>query len=115
VIVVHDCDILTYDRLLLGRLAYPLVVPDMEYDFAKGYAEGIVFSDNQLRTIRADYHRTAEDMVRVYEDDAAINGLSFDRHADMRAVQSFLSGLEIARQNFIQEPISHTSLTECPR
>lgn len=37
VIAVHNCDILTYDRLLLGRLAYPLVVPDMEYDFAKGY------------------------------------------------------------------------------
>ena len=49
VIVVHDCDILTYDRFLLGRLVYPLVVPDKEYDFAKGYAEGIVFTDNLLK------------------------------------------------------------------
>jgi glucosyl-3-phosphoglycerate synthase len=85
------------------------------YLFATLAAEGIVFTDNLLRTIRAAYHRTAEDMVRVYEDDAAINGLSFDRHAEMRAVESFLRGLEIAGQNFIQEPISHASLTECPR
>jgi glucosyl-3-phosphoglycerate synthase len=37
VIAVHDCDITTYDRELLARLCYPVVHPDLEFDFAKGY------------------------------------------------------------------------------
>ncbi len=37
VIAVHDCDITTYSRELLARLCYPVVHPDFEFDFAKGY------------------------------------------------------------------------------
>jgi glucosyl-3-phosphoglycerate synthase len=36
-IALHDCDILSYDRKLLGRLAYPLMNPQLAYEFAKGY------------------------------------------------------------------------------
>ncbi len=37
VIAVHDCDITTYSRELLARLCYPVVHPDLEFHFAKGY------------------------------------------------------------------------------
>ncbi|HPD60902.1 MAG TPA: glycosyl transferase [Thermodesulfobacteriota bacterium] len=37
VIVLHDCDIVTYDRELLGRLCYPVVNPNLDYEFCKGY------------------------------------------------------------------------------
>ena len=37
VIVLHDCDILTYHRELLGRLCYPVVNPNLNYEFCKGY------------------------------------------------------------------------------
>ena len=37
VIVAHDCDILTYTRELLARLCYPVVHPQLGFDFAKGY------------------------------------------------------------------------------
>ncbi len=37
VIASHDCDILTYSRELLARLCYPIVHPQLRYDFAKGY------------------------------------------------------------------------------
>jgi glucosyl-3-phosphoglycerate synthase len=37
VIAVHDCDITTYDRELLARLCYPVVHPDLGFEFAKGY------------------------------------------------------------------------------
>ena len=36
-IVLHDCDIMTYDRELLARLCYPLVHPAFAYEFCKGF------------------------------------------------------------------------------
>lgn len=37
VIVLHDCDILTYNLEFLARLCYPVVNPNMGYEFCKGY------------------------------------------------------------------------------
>ncbi len=37
VLAFHDCDILTYDRELLGRLCFPVVHPNLDYEFCKGY------------------------------------------------------------------------------
>jgi glucosyl-3-phosphoglycerate synthase len=37
VIALHDCDIVTYSRELLGRLCYPIASPNMNYVFCKGY------------------------------------------------------------------------------
>jgi glucosyl-3-phosphoglycerate synthase len=37
VIALHDCDIVTYDRLLLGRLIEPVANPNNDFGFCKGY------------------------------------------------------------------------------
>lgn len=37
VIALHDCDILTYDRILLGRLIEPTANPNNEFEFCKGF------------------------------------------------------------------------------
>jgi len=37
VIVLHDCDILSYDREFLARLCYAVVNPNLGYEFCKGY------------------------------------------------------------------------------
>ncbi len=37
VIALHDCDIVTYDRILLGRLIEPTANPNNDYEFCKGY------------------------------------------------------------------------------
>jgi glucosyl-3-phosphoglycerate synthase len=37
VLAFHDCDILTYDRELLGRLCFPVAHPNLPYEFCKGY------------------------------------------------------------------------------
>ncbi len=37
VIAVHDCDIVTYSREMLARLCYPVVDPNVDFEFAKGY------------------------------------------------------------------------------
>ncbi len=36
-IALHDADILTYDRLMLGRLCYPLMNPTLNFEYTKGY------------------------------------------------------------------------------
>jgi glucosyl-3-phosphoglycerate synthase len=36
-VALHDCDITTYDRYLLGRLCYPVLRPDIDFRFAKAY------------------------------------------------------------------------------
>jgi len=36
-IVLHDCDIASYNRDLLARLCYPVTHPNMSFEFCKGY------------------------------------------------------------------------------
>jgi glucosyl-3-phosphoglycerate synthase len=37
VIALHDCDIVTYSRELLARLVYPVVNPNLGFEFCKGF------------------------------------------------------------------------------
>lgn len=37
VIALHDCDIVTYNREMLARLCYPVVNPNFDYVFCKGF------------------------------------------------------------------------------
>jgi glucosyl-3-phosphoglycerate synthase len=37
VIVLHDCDVLTYSREFLARLCYPVVNHNLDFEFCKGY------------------------------------------------------------------------------
>jgi glucosyl-3-phosphoglycerate synthase len=36
-LVTHDCDIITYDREFLARLCFPVVHPNLDYEYCKGY------------------------------------------------------------------------------
>ncbi len=66
--------------------------------------EGVVLSEAVLRTLQVHYLRTAQDMLKLYEDDAAINGLIFDRHAESEAVEAFTRGLREASDIFLKDP-----------
>ncbi|MFQ5801918.1 MAG: glycosyl transferase [Candidatus Methylomirabilales bacterium] len=37
VVVLHDCDVLTYSRELLVRLCYPVANPKLDFEYCKGY------------------------------------------------------------------------------
>jgi glucosyl-3-phosphoglycerate synthase len=67
--------------------------------------EGIVLTDGILKTIRATYLQIAQDAVRKYEDDAAINSLRFDRHEERMAVEAFLKGIKLASESFLEDPL----------
>jgi len=229
VIVLHDCDIMTYSREMLARLCYPVTSPNLDYEFCKGYysrvtnkmhgrvtrlfvapllrslkkilghlpllefldsfryplagefamdvdlarinkipgdwgleigilaevyrncavrrvcqvdiadnyehkhqalsaddpskgllkmcidiskslfrtlaSEGVVFSEGFFKTLISTYVRTAQDMLKRYEDDAAINGLEFDRHEESLAVEAFTSGIKSAADTLMTDPL----------
>jgi len=66
--------------------------------------EGVVLSEGVLRTLQVTYLRTAQDTIKRYEDDAAINGLYFDRHGEGQAVEAFASGIRQAAEIFLKDP-----------
>jgi len=68
-------------------------------------SEGIVFSDGLFKTLVATYVRTAQDMLKRYEDDAAINGLFFDRHEESLAVDTFTNGIKKAAEIITEDPL----------
>ncbi len=233
VIALHDCDIVTYDRLLLARLCYPVANPHSEYEFCKGYysrvtdrmygratrlfftpfmsalmrilgylpflvyldsfryalageiamrrdltiamripfdwglevgtlaevyrnmalnricqvdiadayehkhqvlipddpnkgilkmsvdiaksifrtlaQEGVQFSEGFFKTLSNIYLKIAQETVVRYENDAAINGLEFDRHSELGCVDAFAEGIKLAGEAFWENP-SKTNL-----
>lgn len=68
-------------------------------------SEGVVLSEGVLKTLRAAYLQAAQEAIRRYEDDAAINSLRFDRHEERMAVEAFLKGLKLATEVFLADPL----------
>jgi glucosyl-3-phosphoglycerate synthase len=68
-------------------------------------SEGVIFSDGFIKTLIASYVNSAEDMLKRYEDDAAINGLSFYRHTESLAVETFTRGIKIAAESIMKDPL----------
>ena len=68
-------------------------------------SEGVIFSEGFFKTLIATYVRTAQDMLKRFEDDAAINGLFFDRHAESLAVETFTNGIKIAAETIMKDPL----------
>lgn len=78
-------------------------------------AEGVVLSEGLLRTLQVTYLQTARDTITRYEDDAAINALNFDRHAEVQAVEAFGKGIQIAAKSFLENPLSVTFISTWTR
>ena len=68
-------------------------------------SEGIVFSDGFFKTLFATYSRTAQDMLKRYEDDASINSLRFDRHEESLSVETFTNGIKTAAEVIMKDPL----------
>lgn len=68
-------------------------------------SEGIVFSEGLFKSLLATYATTAQEMLKRYEDDAAINGLVFDRHLESLAVETFTKGVKKAARIIMEDPL----------
>ncbi len=65
---------------------------------------GVEFDAGFLNTLTSAYLRTAQDAIASYDDDAALNGLVFDRHEEEVAVEVFLRALRAAGLGFVRDP-----------
>jgi len=66
---------------------------------------GVQFDSGFLNTLIAAYVRTAQDAIARYSDDAALNGLHFDRHEEEVAVETFSRALRAAGLGFVRDPM----------
>ncbi|NNF66968.1 MAG: glycosyl transferase [Gammaproteobacteria bacterium] len=76
----------------------------MKSFFRKLATQGVTFSTDRFRTIKATYYRQALDFVEMFEADAIMNGFSYDRHAEEQAVELFASNIVEAGQVFLDKP-----------
>ena len=67
-------------------------------------SEGVIFSEGLFRSLQVVYRRTAEDTIRKFAGDALINGLTFDRHDEGKAVETFAHGLQLGGEQFLADP-----------
>ena len=74
--------------------------------FRRMAAEGIRLDAGLFDTLLISYLRQAEDALRFYSADAAINGLRFPRHEEESAVSTFVRSIRTAAKAFQQDPMA---------
>jgi len=82
----------------------------MSIDIAKAIfrnlaIEGAMMGASLFNTLVVTYLRTAQDTIKRYHDDAAINGLHFDRHTETKTVEAFTNAIRIAGKEFQENPL----------
>lgn len=73
--------------------------------FRKLAAEGVVFSQESFRTVKASYIRIALDLIESYHNDAIMNGLTLDVHKEESAVELFAQNIINAGNHFLSVPM----------
>ena len=73
--------------------------------YRKLATDGMIFSQETFRTLKATYYRTALDLIEMYYHDAKINGLDIDRHAEEEAVELFAGNIVAAGNVFLENPM----------
>lgn len=76
---------------------------------------GVEFEAGFLNTLIAAYVRTAQDAIARYSDDAALNGLFFDRHEEELAVETFSRALGAAGLSFVRDPMGQPQIPNWSR
>ncbi len=82
----------------------------MSIDIAKAIfrnlaIEGADLGESLINTLMVTYLRIAQDTIKRYHDDAAINGLFFDRHQETKMVEAFTQAIKIAGKEFNEDPL----------
>ncbi|MAS24888.1 MAG: glycosyl transferase [Oceanospirillaceae bacterium] len=73
--------------------------------FRKLATQGEVFTTETFRSIKATYFRIALDFIETYFNDARMNGLTVDRHAEEKAVELFAENIMNAGEHFLANPM----------
>ncbi|MCC6231656.1 MAG: glycosyl transferase [Verrucomicrobiales bacterium] len=73
--------------------------------FLRMAAEGIKLDAGLFDTLLSTYLRHAEDTLRFYAADAAVNGLDYPRHEEENAVATFVRSVQSAAKSFLDDPL----------
>ena len=73
--------------------------------FRKLATQGITFNSGSFRSIKATYYRIALDFVETFQNDAIMNGLTFDVHSEEKTVELFAENIMKAGQTFLDRPM----------
>jgi glucosyl-3-phosphoglycerate synthase len=67
--------------------------------------DGIVMSEAFFRTILTAYMQEARLAIEKYHGLSLINGLVYDRHGEIEAVEAFVESLRSAQSEFTEDPV----------
>jgi glucosyl-3-phosphoglycerate synthase len=67
--------------------------------------DGIVMSEGFFRTALTSYIQETRIAIEKYHALSLINGLSYDRHAEIEAAEIFVDSLKCAIDEFVQDPV----------
>jgi len=67
--------------------------------------EGITLTSHLITTLKLTYYDVAKQFVEKYKDEAMINGLNYDRHNEISAIEKFSFALEVAADEFNEHPM----------
>lgn len=82
-----------------------MAVDIAESFFRRMTAEGIKLDSGIFDTLVSAYMRQAEDSLRFYAADAAVNGLKYPRHDEERAVVTFTRSIRSAAKACQEDPL----------
>lgn len=72
--------------------------------FSKLASDGVTFSPEFFRTLKATYWRIALDFVELYKSDAAMNGLTYDFHKEEEVIDLFVKNIYQSGIDFLNKP-----------
>jgi glucosyl-3-phosphoglycerate synthase len=67
--------------------------------------DGVVLSDAFFRTLLTAYIQEARIAIEKYHALSLINGLIYDRHTEIEAVEAFVDSLRCAVSEFVEDPV----------
>jgi len=73
--------------------------------FRKLATRGVTFNIETFRSLKATYYRIGLDFIETYNNDAEMNGLSLDIHAEEQAVELFAENIMKAGEAFLDRPM----------
>jgi len=67
--------------------------------------DGMVISESFFRTLLTSYTQESRIAIEKYHALSLLNGLAYDRHAEIDAVEAFVESLKVAMDEFVRDPV----------
>ncbi|MBN1908028.1 MAG: glycosyl transferase [Deltaproteobacteria bacterium] len=67
--------------------------------------DGIIISQSFFRTLLTSYMQEARIVIEKYNALSLLNGLAYDRHMEIEAIEAFIVCLKVAMEEFVKDPV----------